>query len=102
MGFYEDAKMTAFNGLMLFASEAMIVVLGVLIIYASVRAYHRAKSKSMLALSIGLSIMIIGSLVEEVFLAVFGYPIIEAHIVENFLLATGLLVIVYSLYGIRG
>ena len=102
MGVYEDSKMSIFNNLMLFGSEIIIVVLGVLIVYASVRAYHRGKSKSMLALSIGLSIMIVGSLVEEIFLAVLGTPIIEAHIVENFLLATGLLVIVYSLYGIHG
>jgi hypothetical protein len=46
--------------------------------------------------------MIIGSLVEEVFLVVLGSPIIEVHIVENLLLVAGLLVIVYSLYGVRG
>ena len=94
--------MSIFNNLMLFGSEIIIVVLGVLIVYASVRAYHRGKSKSMLALSIGLSIMIIGSLAEEIFLAVLGTPIIEAHIVENLMLALGLVVIVYSLYGVRG
>jgi hypothetical protein len=102
MGLYEGSKMSVFNNLMLFASEATIVVLGVLIIYASIRAYHRGKSKSILVLSMGLSIMIIGSLVQEAFLAVLGTPIIEAHIVENLLLAVGLLVIVYSLYGVRG
>ena len=39
---------------------------------------------------------------EEIFLTVLGTPIIEAHIVDNPMLALGLVVIVYSLYGVHG
>jgi hypothetical protein len=94
--------MTALNDLVLLASEVMIVVLGLLIVYASIMAYRRSRSASMLALSVGFSIIVAGSTVEEVFVELLRYPMIEAHIVENCLLATGLLVIVYSLYGHRG
>jgi hypothetical protein len=94
--------MTAFNDFMLFLSEAIIISLGSLIVYVSVRAYRRNKSTSMLAMSLGFAVIVIGSLMEEVLLELLAFPMIEAHMLENLIVAAGLLLIVYSIYGTRG
>lgn len=88
--------------LVLLTSEAAIVILGGILVLVSMRAYRRSKSSSMLAMSLGFVIIVIGSLIEEVFLEVLQYPLIEAHAIENSVVAVGLLVLVYSLYGARG
>ena len=45
--------MIGFDDLVLLSSEAAIVALGGVLVYVSMRAYRRNKSKSMLAMSIG-------------------------------------------------
>jgi predicted Abi (CAAX) family protease len=99
---HEDAEMTAFNEIMLILSEAIIISLGSLIAYVSARAYHRNKSTSMLFMSLGFAVIVIGSLMEELMLELLRFPMIEAHMLENLILAAGLLLIVYSIYGTRG
>lgn len=99
--FYWDAEMIAFNDIILVASEAAIVFLGSLVIYVSMRAYRRTKSRPMLALSLGFAVIIIEPLVEEVFLEVFRNSMLEAHILRNLIVVVGLLIIVYSIYVAR-
>jgi len=93
--------MAASNDLMLLVSLAAIVFLGSLVIYVSMRAYRRTKSRSMLTLSLGFAVIIIEPLVEEIFLEIFQLPMPEAHIIRNWIVAAGLLVIVYSIYVAR-
>ncbi len=88
--------------LLLLVSEAAIVFLGGVLVYVSMRAYRRDKSGSMLAMSVGFLVIIMGSLMEEFFLELLGYPLIEAHALENSVVAVGLLILVYSIYGARG
>ena len=94
--------MIPLSDLMLLLGEIAIISLGSLIIYLSFRAYRRNRSRSMLFLSLGFLMIVAGSMVEEILLEMFRYSMIEAHIAENLLLACGLLVIVYSIYGARG
>lgn len=87
--------------LLIVLSETAIVVLGGVLVYISLRAYRRTKNKSMLALSLGFAVIIIEPLVEELFLDIFKNPMLEAHILRNFIVAVGLLIILYSIYGNR-
>jgi hypothetical protein len=56
----------------------------------------------MLAMSVGFAVITMASLMEEFFLELLHYPMIEAHIIENLVVAAGLLIIVYSIYVARG
>jgi len=93
--------MIALNDLLLLASEAIIITLGGLLVYVSARAYRRGRSKSMLAMSLGFAVIVVGSVIEEVFLEVFRYQFLEAHTLENLTVAVGLMILVYSIYGAR-
>jgi hypothetical protein len=55
----------------------------------------------MLAMSFGFGVIVVGSLIEEVFLEVLHYPLIEAHTFENLTVAIGFVILVYSIYGVR-
>ena len=97
----EAGEMIAFNDLLLLISEGAIVTLGGLLVYVSARAYRRDRSASMLAMSIGFAVIVVGSVIEEIFLEVFHYQLVEAHTLENLAFAVGLLILVYSIYGAR-
>jgi hypothetical protein len=94
--------MIAFNDILLLLSEVAIVAMGGVLVYVSARAYRRNKSRSMLAMSVGFAIIVLGSLIEEVSLEVLGYQLVEAHTLENVAVAVGLVILVYSIYGARG
>ena len=94
--------MIALNDLLLLISEAAIVVMGGLLVYVSARAYRRERSRSMLAMSLGFAVIVVGSVIEEVFLEVLQYQLVEAHTLENLVVAMGLVILVYSIYGARG
>lgn len=83
------------------ATEALIVVLGLLIAYAGIRAYRSNKSKSLLAMSLGFIVMILSTLIEEISLQLFGVQMAEAHVLRNLTVAAGLFVVMYSIYAIR-
>lgn len=83
------------------ASEAAVVALGSLLVYVSMRAYRRTRSRSMLVLSLGFAVIIIEPLIEEIFLDIFQLPMSQAHILRNWIVAVGLLVILYSIYRVR-
>jgi hypothetical protein len=93
--------MISLNDLLHLLSEAAIVALGSLLVYVSMRAYRRTKSRSMLALSLGFAVIIIEPLVEEILLDIFQFSMDEAHILRNWIVAVGLLVILYSIYRVR-
>ncbi len=94
--------MISLTDLLLISSEAAIVLLGGVLVYVSMRAYRRYKSKSMLVMSIGFVVILVGSVLEELFLEILGYSLIESHILENSVVALGMLILVYSIYGARG
>jgi hypothetical protein len=93
--------MITVSDVVLLLSEAIIVFLGAVVVVVSSSAYGREKSKSLLAMSIGFAIIVAGSMIEEVSLELFHYPLLEAHILENVAEAAGFLFLVYSIYGLR-
>jgi hypothetical protein len=94
--------MTDFIELLLLASNVGIAALGGILVFVSLRTYHRNKSPSMLAMSLGFVLIAAGPLLEEFLLDILQVQLIDAHILMHFLVATGLLILVYSLYGTRG
>lgn len=93
--------MIELNDVMLLFTEGMIVTLCGILVYVSMKAYRRNKSQSMLAMSVGFIVILFGSLIEELIIDVLGYPLVEAHALENSVVAVGLLILVYSIYGAR-
>lgn len=93
--------MIGLDDLLLLLSEAAIISLGTMIIYVSLRAHRKTGIKSMLVISLGFAIIILGSLTEEIIVELLHYPLIRAHTIENSIVAVGLLFIVYSIYGAR-
>ena len=55
----------------------------------------------MLAMAFEFGVIVIGSLIEEVFLELFRYPLVEAHTLENLTVAIGFVILVYSIYVVR-
>jgi hypothetical protein len=49
----------------------------------SAKAYRRDRSESMLAMSIGFAVIVVGSVIEEVFLELLHYQLVEAHTLEK-------------------
>ncbi len=94
--------MTDFIDLILLASDVGIAALGGILVFVSMRTYRRNKSPSMLVMSFGFALIAAGPLLEELLLDVLQFQLIYAHILMHFLVATGLLILVYSLYGTRG
>jgi len=87
---------------LLILSETAIVFLGGILVYVSLRAYRRHGSRSMLVMSLAFVLILLGSIIEEITLEFLGYHMIESHILENTIVALGLLILVYSIYGVRG
>lgn len=98
---YEVGKMIDFLDLLLLVSEGLIVCCTGLLAYLSVRAFRRTGQRSMLFMAMGFIVILFGSLVEETIEQVLGYQLIEAHMFENFIVAIGFLLLVYSIYGTR-
>jgi len=56
----------------------------------------------MLAMSLGFAVIVVGSVIEEIFLEVLRYQLAEAHTLENLTFTAGLMILAYSTYGARG
>ncbi len=102
MGFNERAKMIELIDLVLLLSDVGIAALGGILVFVSLRTYLRNRSPSMLAMSFGFAVIAAGPLLEEFLLDALQFQLIDAHILMHLLIAVGLLILVYSLYGTRG
>ncbi len=88
--------------LVLLLSDVGIAALGGILVFVSLRTYLSNKSPSMLAMSFGFALIAAGPLLEELLLDALQFPLIDAHILMHLMIAVGLLILVYSLYGTRG
>lgn len=79
----------------------LIVILGAIVIYLSFKSHRQNHSTAMLLLSMGFALITIGAVIEGVLFEFFGFDIFGAHTVESILVASGLIAIVYSIYGTR-
>ncbi|WP_255197344.1 DUF7521 family protein [Halorarius litoreus] len=84
----------------LIIAKLVTVLLGLLIAGQAYRGYRRHASTPMLYLSVGFILISVGSVLEGILFDVVGLSIFQAGTVETALVAAGMLVILYSLYGV--
>jgi hypothetical protein len=80
-------------------AKLVTVLLGLLIAGQAYRGYRRYDSEPMLYLAVGFGLISVGSVLEGVLFDVVGLSIFEAGTAQTALVAAGMLVILYSLYG---
>ena len=80
-------------------AKLVTVGLGLLITYQAYRGYHAHGSEPMLYVAIGFLFISIGSVTEGVLFDVFGLSIFMAGTIQTAIVAVGMLIILYSLYG---
>lgn len=83
----------------LIIAKLVTVLLGLLIAGQAYRGYRRYDSQPMLYLAVGFAIISVGSVLEGLLFDVVGLNIFQAGTVQTVLVAVGMLVILYSLYG---
>lgn len=79
--------------------KAVTVALGLAIAYQAYRGGRRHGSKPMYYLATGFLVISIGAVLESLFIDVLGWTIRQAGLVQTTLVAAGMLLILYALYG---
>lgn len=80
-------------------AKLITMVIGFVIAGTAYRGYRRYGSEPMLYLAIGFAIISVGAVIEGVLFDVLGFSIFWAGTVQTSIVALGMLVILYSLYG---
>ena len=85
----------------LVAAKLVVVFLGFLIAYQGYRAYLRERSHRMLFVAAGFALVSVGSVLEGVLYDVVHLSVFVSGMVQTGFLATGMTLILYSLYVTR-
>jgi len=80
-------------------AKLITVGLGLLITYKAYKGYRTYGSEPMLYVAIGFLFISIGSVIEGVLFDVLGLSIFLSGTIQTAIVAFGMLVILYSLYG---
>jgi hypothetical protein len=80
-------------------AKLVTVGLGLLITYQAYRGYRTYGSEPMLYVAFGFLFISVGSVIEGVLFDVVGLSIFLAGTIQTAIVAVGMLVILYSLYG---
>ena len=80
-------------------AKLVTVGLGLLITYQAYKGYRTYGSEPMLYVAIGFLFISVGSVIEGVLFDVVGLSIFLAGTIQTAIVAVGMLVILYSLYG---
>jgi len=80
-------------------AKLVTVGLGLLITYQAYKGYRRYGSEPMLYVAIGFLFISVGSVIEGVLFDVVGLSIFLSGTIQTAIVAIGMLVILYSLYG---
>ncbi|MFB6104159.1 MAG: hypothetical protein ABEJ57_03620 [Halobacteriaceae archaeon] len=83
----------------LVVAKLLTVALGLLIAAQAYRGYRRNGSDPMLFVAIGFVFISVGAVIEGVLFEVLGWSIYVSGAVQTTIVAIGMLVILYSLYG---
>lgn len=83
----------------LVVAKLITVLIGLVIAATAYRGYRRSGSEPMRSLAVGFVVISVGAVVEGVLFDVFGFSIFWAGTVQTAIVAAGMLVILYSLYG---
>lgn len=80
-------------------AKLITVGLGLLITYKAYKGYQTYQNEPMLYVALGFFFISIGSIMEGVLFDVVGLSIFLAGAIQTTIVAIGMLVIIYSLYG---
>ncbi|MDG5777980.1 hypothetical protein VB773_17760 [Haloarculaceae archaeon H-GB2-1] len=80
-------------------AKVVTVGLGLLISYQAYKGYRIHGNQPMLYVAIGFLLISVGSVIEGILFDVVGLSIFQAGVIQTTLVACGMLVILYSLYG---
>lgn len=80
-------------------AKLVTIGLGLLITYQAYKGYRTYGSEPMLYVAIGFLFISVGSVIEGVLFEVVGLSIFQAGTIQTAIVAIGMLVILYSLYG---
>ncbi|WP_136715416.1 DUF7521 family protein [Halorientalis salina] len=80
-------------------AKLITVGLGLLITYQAYRGYRVHGSEPMIYVAIGFLFISVGSVIEGVLFDVLGLSIFVAGTIQTSIVAVGMLIVLYSLYG---
>ncbi|MFB6071627.1 MAG: hypothetical protein ABEJ88_01520 [Halobacterium sp.] len=83
----------------LVVAKLVTVGLGALVAYQAYRGYRVHGSEPMLYVAVGFLVISVGAVIEGVLYEVVGLTIFMAGAVQTTVVAVGMLIILYSLYG---
>lgn len=83
----------------LVVAKLVTMAIGLAIAATAYRGYRRHDSEPMLYLATGFAVISVGAVIEGVLFDVLGFSIFWAGTVQTSIVAVGMLVILYSLYG---
>lgn len=86
----------------LIIAKFVTMVLGFLIAYQAYRGYRRNNSRPMLYVAIGFVFVSFGAVIEGILFDVVGLSIFLSGTIQTAIVAAGMIVILYSLYGKLG
>lgn len=80
-------------------AKLITIALGLLIAYQAYRGYRTHGSPPMLYVAIGFVFISVGAVIEGILFEIVGLEIYRASAIQTGIVALGMLVILYSLYG---
>ena len=86
----------------LVVAKLITMVIGLVIAATAYRGYRRSGSEPMWYLAVGFAIISVGAVIEGILFDVLQFSIFWAGTVQTSIVALGMLVILYSLYGGTG
>ncbi len=81
------------------AFQAVVVIIGMVIIYYAVKGYRKTGSKSLLYMALGFLLVTIGAVVAGIFFEVLNYDLTSVETIQTGFSVVGFMLIVYSIIG---
>lgn len=83
----------------LIVGKLLVMALGLVIATTAYRGYSRHGSTAMLYLAVGFVLISIGTAIEGLLFEIFEIDIFVASAIQTVIAASGMLIVLYSLYG---
>lgn len=79
--------------------KLIIVLLGTVLVYLGIKGYRRTRSKDLVFLAVGFSLITAGSVAAGVLFEFLGFQLVDVEIVESAMVILGFASLIYSIYG---